>query len=291
MVRIATHPDATKMGYGTRALELLRQFYEGKATVFAEDEDDDGEGVTDVDQGLHRSSSSSSSKDEGGLTGEKVNPRKQLPPLLVPIADIRRPPRLHWLGTSFGLTLNLFNFWRRSGYSPVYLRQTANELTGEHTTIMLRPLDCSDLPPSAKAPTAGWADGFVTDFARRYMSLLGSAFRTYDATLALSVLDAATGALSNRGGAGGGADDDDGPSPSPAAAASNALVAAPNSSNSSRSASGGRPLSGGELRAFFTGHDLARLTSYARNLVDHHMVLDLLPDLTRLYFQVRLFSA
>lgn len=45
---------------------------------------------------------------------------------------------LHWLGVSFGLTSSLFAFWSRNKMSPVYLRQTANSLTGEHTTIMLK---------------------------------------------------------------------------------------------------------------------------------------------------------
>lgn len=33
---------------------------------------------------------------------------------------------------------------------------------------------------------------------------------------------------------------------------------------------------------------MKRLESYARNLVDYHMILDLLPDLSRLYFLQRL---
>ena len=32
----------------------------------------------------------------------------------------------------------LFNFYEKEGYAPVYLRQTANELTGEHSCVLLR---------------------------------------------------------------------------------------------------------------------------------------------------------
>lgn len=39
---------------------------------------------------------------------------------------------------SFGLTEELFNFYEKEGYAPVYLRQTANELTGEHSCVLLR---------------------------------------------------------------------------------------------------------------------------------------------------------
>ena len=64
-----------------------------------------------------------------GLLEERVAPRAGLPPLLVPLAD-RLPEALQWLGASFGLTQPLFNFWSRAGYAPVYLRQTASDITG-----------------------------------------------------------------------------------------------------------------------------------------------------------------
>ena len=43
-----------------------------------------------------------------------------------------------WLGVSFGLTEQLFNFYEKEGYAPVYLRQTANELTGEHSCVLVK---------------------------------------------------------------------------------------------------------------------------------------------------------
>lgn len=45
-------------------------------------------------------------------------------------AGERRPEPLQYLGASFGLTQPLLNFWRRGGYRPVYLRQTASDVTG-----------------------------------------------------------------------------------------------------------------------------------------------------------------
>ncbi len=50
----------------------------------------------------------------------------------------RPAERLDYLGVSFGLTAPLLKFWKRAGYVPVYLRQTANDLTGEHSCIMLK---------------------------------------------------------------------------------------------------------------------------------------------------------
>lgn len=48
------------------------------------------------------------------------------------------------------------------------------------------------------------------------------------------------------------------------------------------------PLTPAEVRFFLTSDDLSRLASYAHNLVDYHMIMDLLPQLARLYFARRL---
>jgi N-acetyltransferase 10 len=63
------------------------------------------------------------------LLNERLLPRSGLPPLLTNLAD-RAPEALQYLGASFGLTQGLFNFWHRSGYGPVYLRQNASDITG-----------------------------------------------------------------------------------------------------------------------------------------------------------------
>lgn len=57
------------------------------------------------------------------LQEEQVKPRADLPPLLVSLAE-RRPEKLHYVGVSYGLTQQLFNFWKRLGMLPVYMRQT-----------------------------------------------------------------------------------------------------------------------------------------------------------------------
>jgi N-acetyltransferase 10 len=310
VVRIATHPDATKMGYGTRALQLLSNYYSGKLVNLAAS-DDEEEGILDVDLGLHRKAAAAASsagdkkkkgKDsaaadddddgegegEASLATEKVKPRKELPPLLVPCTDIRRPARLHWLGVSYGLTLQLFNFWRRAGYLPTYLRQTANELTAEHTMIMLRELDTTTLPKThpltGKAltrPKKGWIMPFVADFGRRFMSLLSFEFRSFDATLALSVMDAACSGFGfgATAAAAAAAEAKEGASSSSAEdGSSSALVPAP------------KPLNRDELRFLFTPHDLKRLDAYSRSLVDYHLIMDLLPSIARLYFSGRLLG-
>jgi len=79
------------------------------------------------------------------------------------------PPQLHYLGTSFGFTQNLLKFWRKNHYEPVYLRQTVNDVTSEHSGIMLRPLQ--------NEQKTLHIDHYVTDFKRRLTQLLAYEFR------------------------------------------------------------------------------------------------------------------
>ncbi len=50
---------------------------------------------------------------------------------------------------SYGLTEPLLKFWKRAGYTPVYVRQTQNESPGEYTCIMFKPLPADDLEGGA----------------------------------------------------------------------------------------------------------------------------------------------
>lgn len=75
-----------------------------------------------------------------GLLEEQIQPRKNLPPLLLKLNE-RKAERLSYIGVSYGLTSDLLRFWKKLGYLPVYLRQTPNELTGEHSCIVLKELN------------------------------------------------------------------------------------------------------------------------------------------------------
>lgn len=64
-------------------------------------------------------------------------------------------------GVSFGLTQQLYNFWHKSGFEPLYLRQSASETTGEYTLIMVKPLEHPEVQGTA------WLQPFVDDFKVR----------------------------------------------------------------------------------------------------------------------------
>lgn len=265
------------MGYGSRAVDLLVSYFQGELTretlspaggVFGGESS-----VVPSSRKKHKDTADSS--DDNGIGSEVIAVKKELPPLLTPIAD-RPAERLHYLGVSFGLTSQLLSFWARKQFQVCYVRQTANDLTGEHSSIVLRELDCSDLLEDG-TPSTNWLAGFVSDYRGRLASLLGFSLRSLEAPLALTLLDPARDITS----------------------AANDLQTALldqqdteaetmvlDSSNGSTS---GKALTAAELLGVhMTYHDLKRLELYSRNMVDHHMVLDIVPLLARLLFQRRL---
>ena len=60
-------------------------------------------------------------------------------PLLKKLSEIR-PPSLQYLGVAYGLTKELFNFWKKNGYKQVYMKQSKNDITSEYSCIMLKEL-------------------------------------------------------------------------------------------------------------------------------------------------------
>ncbi|KAL8932428.1 MAG: hypothetical protein Q9211_006319 [Gyalolechia sp. 1 TL-2023] len=244
IVRIATNPEYTNMGYGSQALRLLIDFYEGKFANLAETEavessNDDMVRVTDAE--LETSTLLSDNI--------KVRDIHDMPPLFSKLSE-RKPQSLDYLGVSFGLTAPLHKFWKRASFAPVYLRQTPNELTGEHSCVMLR-----TLATNKDDNDTAWLGAFARDFHKRFLSLLSYQFRTFPSVLALSINESAnTGAKLDT---------------------STPL----------------RPLTRSELDDSFSPFDLKRLDSYANNMLDYHVIIDMVPQIALLFFKGRLSPA
>jgi N-acetyltransferase 10 len=237
VVRIATNPDYISMGYGSRALELLVDFYDGKLASLAEVEPRELEEMRRVSE--EELESATLLKDE-----VKVREAKDMPPLFARLSELKTP-QLDYVGVSYGLTPQLHKFWKRAAFVPVYLRQTPNELTGEHTCVMLRSLETTSSDGS-------WVAAFAKDFQRRFISLLSYQFKTFPSVTALSIDESAS--------AGSKLDADLAP----------------------------KPITKSELDALFSAYDLKRLDSYANNMLDYRVILDLLPSIAFLYFTGRL---
>lgn len=137
IVRIATHPNAQGRGYGSKAIEQLLKYYEGDLVDFDNIKNDE---VKDMKNKIEKANTQ---KEEKSLVDEKIKPKKHIMPILQKLSE-RKPAPLHYIGTSFGVTKELFTFWKKNNFVPIYLRQTANELTGEHTCVMIRPINLND---------------------------------------------------------------------------------------------------------------------------------------------------
>ncbi|KAG2483803.1 hypothetical protein HYH03_017326 [Edaphochlamys debaryana] len=247
VVRIAVHPELGRAGYGSRILELLRRYYQGELSNLDDiDMEEDGEEDGKGKKGGAANGGAAADEGDAGLLTERLAPRKGLPPLLVALAD-RRPERLHYLGVSYGLTQQLYSFWRKAGYEPLYLRQSASDTTGEHTCVMVRPLE----HPGVEG--TGWLAPFVADFKGRFVSLLAGAFREMPAALALSILDPQLTWSEAEG--------------QRASAEGVTIVRAD-----------GSPVD---------AYDLKRLQAYCSSLVDYHLILDLLHPLAAAYIRGR----
>lgn len=95
---------------------------------------------------------------------------------------------MHYLGTSYGLTKELFGFWMKSGYRPVYVRQTCNDLTGEHSCIMIKNLENQQISENISV-SKNWLDIYFNDFSKRFVSLLSFEFRHFDLQMCLKILN------------------------------------------------------------------------------------------------------
>ena len=127
---------------------MLKRYYQNELTDLSMD---DATAPSELNGGFESRAESSHHTSTSGRTGTGANPtapasanggsaalhdetlapRSSLPPLLLNLGE-RPPEALQYLGTSFGLTQQLFSFWHRSGYKPVYVRQTASDITGDH---------------------------------------------------------------------------------------------------------------------------------------------------------------
>lgn len=207
VVRIATHPECNRMGYGTRALQLLGEFYEGKI-INLNEEEGAAENNANVNKEGEQNKISNKNlplKDKENLMKEEIKPKKKLRPLLSRLQDIR-PPEVFYIGTAFGLTKELFSFWRKNDFFPFYVKMTENDITGEHTCILIKPLKDDDVKfnlemnASLLTETSGklkWLAPFYQDFKKRLISLLGFEFRSLPINLALSILEPALTSSTN----------------------------------------------------------------------------------------------
>lgn len=258
VVRLAVHPHYAQSGYGSRALECIRKYFAGDLLDIAAVAEREAKAAAQEEQSfLDATRSAKAGSSSEGLQGETISLRdaKRMPALLQRLSD-RRPESIDWLGVSYGLTPQLFRFWKKAGYVPLYVRQVPNDLTGEYTAIMLRGVHQPQPGADSDVP---WLAEFARDFRKRFASLLGFKFREFQAVSSLSILEAINSSIRDT-------------------AQETETEAEGVTSTAST------PLDGQELRHLVSPFDLKRLEAFGNNMIDYSVILDLLPTLSGLYF-------
>jgi len=163
---------------------------------------------------------------------------------------------IDYIGTSFGLTNELYNFWGRLGFEIVYLRQTASDITGEYSAIMLKQMH-SNKYINKDIESTLWLSSFVDDFRCRFVGLLSSVFSNLDTRLALSIVSSGIN-INNNDNENNNYEDD--------------------------------VINNKNYKLFFSDHDILRLKKYSQNLADKNLILDLVPMISYLLFTKKLNS-
>lgn len=178
VVRIAVHPSTLGEGYGSAAMELLTRYYEGKLTKLSERE---SENVRTTEEKVLQHAIKVS------LQEETIVPKQNLPPLLVPVCE-RSPEKIDYIGASFGLTDELFRFWKKHGFLPFYISRNPNDMTGECSCMVLKPLNLDGTKDGSSQPH-GLTSEFYKRFRSKFILDVPHFFRDLDFRVVRSILD------------------------------------------------------------------------------------------------------
>ncbi|GAB6148019.1 tRNA(Met) cytidine acetyltransferase TmcA [Stetteria hydrogenophila] len=86
-----------------------------------------------------------------------------------------------WLGSGFGVNEQLLNFWLKNGFTPLHLSPDRNPVSGEYTTLVLKPI-------TERAKRA--VEIAAREFKRKLLDSLHDTYRGLETEIALMMLDA-----------------------------------------------------------------------------------------------------
>ncbi|HID43091.1 MAG TPA: tRNA(Met) cytidine acetyltransferase [Archaeoglobaceae archaeon] len=95
------------------------------------------------------------------------------------IQEWAKSEKLDWIGSGFGVSAELFNFWRKNGFLPVHITPGRNEVSGEHTTIVLKTLN---------REMKGKLSQINSEFIKRLIEYLGDELKDIEIETAIMLL-------------------------------------------------------------------------------------------------------
>ncbi len=88
--------------------------------------------------------------------------------------------KLDWVGSGFGVSAELLRFWIKNGFTPIHITPQRNEVSGEHTVIVLRVL---------KDDLERLIGDLNVEFSRRLMEYLSDELSDLDTEVAIILLN------------------------------------------------------------------------------------------------------
>lgn len=152
IIRISTHPDIQNMGYGTRALEILKKFC--------------------------------TSKKRNNLKKKKNYQKneKLLSALLIDINE-QIQPLIDYLGVSFTLSSKLLCFWLKNGFSLIILKPRKESFKEQNVGIMVKFFSNSTKEKSY------WLNFFKREFLKEFLINCSTEFRHISTNLIFNIIE------------------------------------------------------------------------------------------------------
>ncbi len=95
------------------------------------------------------------------------------------IVEWAKKEDMDWVGSGFGVSPELMRFWIRNGFSPIHITPQRNEVSGEHTLVVIRPL---------KPHIQSRIEEINADFTRRLIEYLSDELSDLETETAVGLL-------------------------------------------------------------------------------------------------------
>jgi len=161
VIRISTQPDVQDMGYGTRAIELLKNFCVDKKKEFS------------------------------GKTNDIFERDKILCALLIDLEE-RFQPSIDYIGVSFSISPKLLCFWLKNGFSLILVKSKRETYWKQTVCVMIK------LFSRSIRENFYWLNFFQKEFLKEFLSLCSMEFKNLSTNIVFNIIESCKLKKNNR---------------------------------------------------------------------------------------------
>lgn len=159
IIRISTNSEIQNMGYGTRAIELLKNFCKIKKKKFSKKTEP------------FKSISADLEKNDLVLSA-----------LLIDLEE-RIQPSIDYIGVSFSISIKLLCFWLKNGFSMIILKSKKENFGEQNVCIMIKLFSISN------KENLYWLNFFQKEFFKEFLSLCGTDFKNLPTNIIFNIIE------------------------------------------------------------------------------------------------------